>query len=141
MASSQKVRGREPKTPGKPFSFPVSPVRWSSELLISPGTGQQQEGGGRGQLFPGKECARSPSLPAARKDVLPASRETNRNVLPCVFMRNVCSPIGLFYNVSDFPASLRGRRCAKKPLSVSQNSSVISSSHFSAPAILLSGEK
>jgi len=54
LASSQKVRGREPETPGKPFGFPVSPVCWSSELVISPGTAEQEdtELAERGQLFP-----------------------------------------------------------------------------------------
>lgn len=113
MASSQKVRGCEPKTPGKPFCFPVSLVCWSSELLISPGTGQQQGHGG--SSFKAKEYTSSSTLPAVGEAVLLPSRKIN-HLVPLIFMRSICSPLHLFFHVSDFPASLRGKRHAKKPL-------------------------
>lgn len=106
--------------------------------MITPGTGQQQEWGAA--VSRGKECTRVPSLPAVVEAVLLPSRKTS-HLLPLVFMRNIYSPLCLFSYASDFPASLRGRRSAEKPLSVSQNRSVASHSHFSTPDLLLSGGK
>lgn len=63
-----KVGGCEPKNPGKPFGFPVIPVCWSLELLISPGTGQLRER--NGSCFQGKEDISAPRLPAAGEAVI-----------------------------------------------------------------------
>ena len=93
-----------------------------------------------GSCFQGKECTGAPRLPAMGEAVLLPSRRTS-HLLPLVFMRSICPHLCLFSYVSDLPASLRGRRYAEKPLSVSQKSSVASPSHFSTPDLLLSVEK
>ena len=103
---------------------------------LEPGS-SRSEGG---SCFQGKKCTSAPSLPAVAEAVLLPSRKTS-HLLPLVFIRNICSPLCLFSYASDFPASLRGRRYAEKSLSVSQNSSVVSPSHFSTLDLLLSGEK
>lgn len=71
----------------------------------------------------------------------PPSKQGNKTSFALTFYEKCLFSCWLVLLCVWLSCFLRGRRYAKKPLSLSQNSSVISSSHFSTPAILLSREK